>query len=141
MGLGKSVIIPTTIRQLIQRRKAQRVLVVAPLRVVKQTWSKRTEKWDHLKDLNYLVVTDSKSQGIKALQRDANIYTINRENLKWLIESSGTPFDYDVLMVNELSNFESYRPQRSKAFERVQPLVKRIVGLAGTLPSNSLMNL
>ena len=99
------------------------------------------EKWDHLKGLNYSVVTGSKFQRIKALQQDVDIYIINRENLKWLIESSGTSFDYDMLVIDELSSFKSYRSQRFKALKRVRPLIKRVVGLTGTPSSNGLMDL
>ena len=141
MGLGKSVITLTAIKQLIQQGKVQRVLVIAPLRVAKQTWPEEIEKWDHLKDLNYSVVTGSKLQRIKALQQDVDIYIINRENLKWLIESSGTSFDYDMLVIDELSSFKSYRSQRFKALKRVRPLIKRVVGLTGTPSSNGLMDL
>ena len=141
MGLGKSVITLTAIKQLIQQGKVQRVLVVAPLRVAKQTWPEEIEKWDHLKGLTYSVVTGSRTQRIKALQQDVNIYIINRENLKWLIESSGTSFDYDMLVIDELSSFKSYRSQRFKALKRVRPLIKRVVGLTGTPSSNGLMDL
>ena len=78
MGLGKSVITLTAIKQLIQQGKVQRVLVVAPLRVAKQTWPEEIKKWDHLKGLTYSVVTGSRLQRIKALQQDVDIYIINR---------------------------------------------------------------
>lgn len=141
MGLGKSVITLTAIKQLIQQGKVQRVLVVAPLRVAKQTWPEEIKKWDHLKGLTYSVVTGSRLQRIKALQQDVDIYIINRENLKWLIESSGNSFDYDMLVIDELSSFKSYRSQRFKALKRVRPLIKRVVGLTGTPSSNGLMDL
>ena len=139
MGLGKSVITLTAIQQLILQGKVHRVLGVAPLRVAKQTWPEEIEKWDHLKDLTYSVVTGSKIQRIKALQQNVDIYIINRENLKWLIESSGVPFDYDMLVIDELSSFKSYRSQRFKALKRVRPLVKRVVGLTGTPSSNGFV--
>lgn len=141
MGLGKSVITLTAIKQLIQEGKVHRVLVVAPLRVAKQTWPDEIEKWDHLKSLTYSVVTGPKIQRIKALQQDVDIYIINRENLKWLIEFSGMNFDYDMLVIDELSSFKSYRSQRFKALKRVRPLIKRVVGLTGTPSSNGLMDL
>lgn len=140
MGLGKSVITLTAIKQLIHQDKVHRVLVVAPLRVAKQTWPEEINKWDHLKDLTYSVITGNKSQRVKAAQKEVDIYIINRENLKWLIESS-IPFDYDMLVIDELSSFKSYRSQRFKALKRVRPLIKRIVGLTGTPSSNGLMDL
>ena len=140
MGLGKSVITLTAIKQLIHQDKVHRVLVVAPLRVAKQTWPEEINKLDHLKDLTYSVITGNKSQRVKAAQKEVDIYIINRENLKWLIESS-IPFDYDMLVIDELSSFKSYRSQRFKALKRVRPLIKRIVGLTGTPSSNGLMDL
>ena len=122
MGLGKSVITLTAINELINDRfEINRVLVVAPLRVAKQTWPEEIKKWDHLKGLKYSVVTGSKDQRIKALQTPANVYIINRENLKWLIESSGMNFDYDMLVIDELSSFKSYRSQRFRCLQKVRP--------------------
>lgn len=141
MGLGKSGITLTAIKQLIQQDKVHRVLVIVPLHVVKQTWPEEINKWDHLKDLTYSVITGSKSRRIKSLQQNVDIYIINRENLKWLIESSVVPFDYDMLVIDELSSFKSYRSQRFKALKRVRPLIKRVVGLTGTPSSNGLMDL
>ena len=142
MGLGKSVITLTAINELINDRfEINRVLVVAPLRVAKQTWPEEIKKWDHLKGLKYSVVTGSKDQRIKALQTPANVYIINRENLKWLIESSGMNFDYDMLVIDELSSFKSYRSQRFRCLQKVRPLIKRVVGLTGTPSSNGLMDL
>lgn len=140
MGLGKSVITLTAIKHLINRGEVQRVLVVAPLRVAKQTWPEELNKWDHLNNLTYSVITGNKSQRIKAAKQDVDIYIINRENLKWLIESS-IPFDYDMLVIDELSSFKSYRSQRFRALKKVRPLIKRVVGLTGTPSSNGLMDL
>ncbi|HJF53940.1 MAG TPA: DEAD/DEAH box helicase [Limosilactobacillus coleohominis] len=140
MGLGKSVITLTAIKDLIDHGEVQRVLVVAPLRVAKQTWPEELNKWDHLKDLTYSVITGNKNQRIKAAQQDVDIYIINRENLKWLIESA-IPFDYDMLVIDELSSFKSYRSQRFRALKKVRPLIKRVVGLTGTPSSNGLMDL
>lgn len=131
MGLGKSVITLTAIKRLINRGEVQRVLVVAPLRVAKQTWPEELNKWDHLKGLTYSVITGNKAQRIRAAQKDVDIYIINRENLKWLIESA-IPFDYDMLVIDELSSFKSYRSQRFRALKKVRPLIKRVVGLTGT---------
>lgn len=140
MGLGKSVITLTAIKHLIDRGEVQRILIVAPLRVAKQTWPEELNKWDHLKNLTYSLITGNKSQRIKAVQQDVDIYIINRENLKWLIESS-IPFDYDMLVIDELSSFKSYRSQRFRALKKVRPLIKRVVGLTGTPSSNGLMDL
>lgn len=142
MGLGKSIITLTAINDLIYNRfEVNRVLVVAPLRVAKNTWPAEIKKWDHLKQLTYSVVTGTKQQRLAALQKDANLHIINRENLKWLVEESGFPFCYDMIVIDELSSFKSYQSQRFKCLKKVRPRVKRIVGLTGTPSSNGLMDL
>lgn len=142
MGLGKSVITLTAINELIYNRfEVNRVLVVAPLRVAKNTWPTEIKKWDHLKQLTYSVITGTKQQRLAALQKDVNIHIINRENLKWLVEESGISFCYDMIVIDELSSFKSYQSQRFKCFKKVRPWVKRIVGLTGTPSSNGLMDL
>lgn len=142
MGLGKSVITLTAINDLIYNRfEVNRVLVIAPLRVANNTWPDEIKKWDHLNHLTYSVVTGSKQQRLTALKQNANLYIINRENLKWLVEDSGVPFFYDMIIIDELSSFKSYRSQRFKCLKRLRPHVKRIIGLTGTPSSNGLMDL
>lgn len=142
MGLGKSVITLTAINNLIYNRfEINRVLVIAPLRVANNTWPDEIKKWDHLSHLTYSVVTGSKQQRLAALKQDVNLYIINRENLKWLVEDSGAPFFYDMIVIDELSSFKSYRSQRFKCLKKLRPHVKRIVGLTGTPSSNGLMDL
>lgn len=142
MGLGKSVITLTAINDLIYNRfEINRVLVIAPLRVANNTWPDEIKKWDHLNHLTYSVVTGSKRQRLAALKQDVNLYIINRENLKWLVEDSGVPFFYDMIIIDELSSFKSYRSQRFKCLKKLRPHVKRIVGLTGTPSSNGLMDL
>ena len=142
MGLGKSVITLTAINDLIYNRfEINRVLVIAPLRVANNTWPDEIKKWDHLSHLTYSVVTGNKQQRLAALRQDVNLYIINRENLKWLVEDYGVPFFYDMIVIDELSSFKSYRSQRFKCLKKLRPYVKRIVGLTGTPSSNGLMDL
>ncbi|MCT3440175.1 DEAD/DEAH box helicase [Limosilactobacillus fermentum] len=142
MGLGKSVITLTAINDLIYNRfEVNRVLVIAPLRVANNTWPDEIKKWDHLSHLTYSVVTGNKQQRLAALRQDVNLYIINRENLKWLVEDYGVPFFYDMIVIDELSSFKSYRSQRFKCLKKLRPYVKRIVGLTGTPSSNGLMDL
>ena len=117
------------------------MLVVAPLRVARETWSAEIEKWEHLQDLVYSVAVDSEAERKAALLRQADIYIINRENLGWLIEDSGVPFDFDMVVIDELSSFKNHGTKRFKAMLKVRPKVKRIVGLTGTPASNGLMDL
>lgn len=118
-----------------------RILVVAPLRVARNTWSDEIEKWDHLHHLTFAIAVGSEKERLEALKKQADITMINRENLQWLIEKSGQPFEYDMVVIDELSSFKNHQAKRFKALMKVRPKVKRIVGLTGTPSSNGLMDL
>ena len=142
MGLGKTSITLTAIEQLIYDSfEVSKVLVVAPLRVARNTWSDEIHKWNHLKHLRYSIVLGSAAERKKALEADADIYIINRENLQWLIEQSGVNFFWDMVVLDELSSFKNWNSKRFKAFMKVRPNVKRVIGLTGTPSSNGLMDL
>ena len=142
MGLGKTVCTLTAIEHLIYDTfEVSKVLIVAPLRVAKVTWSDEINKWDHLSHLTYSVAVGSEKERLSALKKKADLYMINRENLQWLIEKSGLPFDYDMVVLDELSSFKSWQSKRFRAFMKVRPKVQRVVGLTGTPSSNGLMDL
>ena len=142
MGLGKTSITLTAINDLLfDSFDVHKVLVVAPLRVARDTWSAEIEKWEHLKDLRYSVVVGTERERLKALSIPADIYIINRENVQWLVEDSGFPFDFDMAVIDELSSFKNHQSKRFKAFMKVRPKLKRIVGLTGTPAGNGLMDL
>ncbi len=142
MGLGKSVITLTAIFDLVlDSFLIRKVLVIAPLRVARDTWPFEIEKWDHLKDLTYSVAIGTEQERKFALMRNVDVYIINRENVDWLVNKSGLPFDFDMVVVDELSSFKAYSSKRFKALRRVRPKVKRIVGLTGTPSGNGLMDL
>lgn len=142
MGLGKSVITLTAIFDLtLDSFLVQKVLVIAPLRVARDTWPAEIEKWDHLKGLKYTVVVGSEVQRKTALMKRAQVYIINRENVEWLISRSAIPFDFDMVVIDELSSFKSHQAKRFKSLLKVRPKIKRIVGLTGTPSSNGLMDL
>ena len=141
-GLGKTAITLTAIEKLMfDDFEISKVLIVAPLRVAKVTWSDEIQKWDHLSLLTYSVAVGNEQERLQALKKSAGIYIINRENLQWLVEKSGLPFDYDMVVLDELSSFKSWQSKRFKAFMKVRPKVKRVVGLTGTPSSNGLMDL
>ena len=121
--------------------EVNKVLIIAPLRVARDTWPAEIEKWDHLHGLSYSIVVGTAAERKKALAADADIFIINRENVPWLIEDSGYPFDYDMLVVDELSSFKNWQAKRFKSLMKVRPKVKRVVGLTGTPSSNGLMDL
>lgn len=142
MGLGKTSITLTAINDLLfDRFEIHKVLVVAPLRVARDTWSAEIEKWEHLKNLQYSVVVGTAQERISALCIPADIYIINRENIQWLVEESGLPFDFDMAVIDELSSFKNHQSKRFRAFMKVRPKLKRIVGLTGTPAGNGLMDL
>ena len=142
MGLGKTSITLTALNNLLfDSFEVCRILVIAPLRVARNTWGAEIEKWDHLKELKYSVAVGTETERMAALRKKADIYLINRENVQWLISESGIPFDFDMVVIDELSSFKNHQTKRFRALMKVRPKVKRIVGLTGTPSSNGLMDL
>lgn len=142
MGLGKTSITLTALDQLLfDRFEAHRVLIIAPLRVARDTWPDELKKWDHLRRIQMSVVVGSAEERMAALKQKADLYVINRENVKWLIEESGQRFDFDTVVIDELSSFKSYQAKRFRALMKVRPKVRRIIALTGTPSSNGLMDL
>ena len=141
-GLGKTSIALTAIDDMLHDSfEISKILVVAPIRVCTNSWSDEIRKWDHLSDLRFSVAVGTKEERLAALKADADLYIINRENLQWLIEESGLPFDYDMCVLDELSSFKNWQTKRFKAFMKVRPKLKRVVGMTGTPSSNGLMDL
>lgn len=124
-----------------QEFEIRKPLIIAPLRVARDTWPAEIQKWDHLEGMTWSVITGTARERLAALRKKADIYIINRENVQWLVEQSGTPFDYDMLVIDELSSFKSWQAKRFKALMKVRPFVKRVVGLTGTPTSGGLMDL
>lgn len=142
MGLGKTVVTLTAINEMCRDTfLVSKVLVIAPLRVARDTWPAEIEKWNHLKGLTYAVAVGTEAERRAALLQKASVYIINRENLCWLIEDSGLPFDFDMVVIDELSSFKSHRAKRFKSLLKARPRIKRIVGLTGTPSTNGLMDL
>ena len=142
MGLGKTSITLTALNNLLfDSFEVRRILVIAPLRVARNTWGAEIEKWDHLNSLHYSVAVGTETERLSALKKPADIYLINRENVQWLISESGISFDFDMVVIDELSSFKNHQTKRFKALMKVRPKVKRIVGLTGTPSSNGLMDL
>ena len=142
MGLGKTVCTLDAINQLMYDSfEVRKVLVIAPLRVAKVTWSDEIRKWKNLSHLRYSIAVGTEKERVAALNADADIYIINRENVQWLVEKSGVPFEYDMVVIDELSSFKNWNSKRFKAFMKVRPRVKRVVGLTGTPSPNGMMDL
>lgn len=142
MGLGKTSITLTALNDLLfDSFEAHRILVIAPLRVARDTWPAEADKWDHLQNLICSIAVGTETERRAAFIRPADIYIINRENVQWLIEESKLPFNFDTLVVDELSSFKNYQAKRFRALMKVRPKVKRIIGLTGTPSANGLMDL
>ena len=145
MGLGKTVITLTAIDRLMYWDfTISKVLVIAPLRVAEDTWSRECQKWEHLKHFKIVKVLGGKEKREKALSQDGDIYIINRENVTWLINECSTigcGWDFDMVVIDELSSFKAAKSQRFKALKKFIPLAKRVVGLTGTPAPNGLLDL
>jgi SNF2 family DNA or RNA helicase len=140
MGLGKTVITLTALWELLlDYFSVNKVLVIAPKRVAEDTWSREYAKWDHLKGISISKVLGTVRERENALHADADIYIVNRENVTWLVENHD--WDFDTVIVDELSSFKSNKAQRFKALKKVRSKIRRIVGLTGTPAPNGLMDL
>lgn len=142
MGLGKSVIALTAIWQLLlDYFLVHRVLVIAPLRVARDTWPQEARKWDHLEGLSLAVAVGSKQERLDALAKGAMVTVINRENVPWLVAHYGKSWPFDMIVIDELSSFKNHRAKRFTALVKMRSFVTRWVGLTGTPASNGLMDL
>lgn len=142
MGMGKTAITLTAIDDLLYNHFAvNKVLIIAPLRVAETTWADEVAKWQHLQDLRISTVIGSVKVREKALAADADIYTINRENVPWLVERLGREWCFDMVVIDESSSFKNHQSKRFRALRAVRPRIKRIVELTGTPAPNGLMDL
>lgn len=145
MGLGKTVTTLTALRDLmLDDMSVSKVLVIAPLRVARDTWPAEVRKWDHLHDLDVSVMIGTVQDRTVALNHRAMIYIINRENVQWLVgyyEKHGLRWDFDCVVIDELSSFKNHKSLRFKWLRKIRPFVSRWIGLTGTPTSNGLMDL
>lgn len=142
MGLGKTVTTLTAVDELMNDYlEIKKVLVIAPKRVAEDTWSRETSKWDHINHLRISRILGSEKQRLEALRVKADIYVINRENVSWLVQKLGLKWDFDMVIIDELSSFKNHQAKRFKDLKKVRPLIKRLVGLTGTPAPNGYMDL
>lgn len=142
LGLGKTVITLTAAVELMHDRfDVARTLVIAPLRVAQSTWAQEAAKWEHTRHLRIAKVLGTPARRRRALEQDADVWIINRENVPWLVKECGKRWPFDMVIVDELSSFKSSTAQRFRALRKVRPLIKRIVGLTGTPAPNGLLDL
>lgn len=143
MGLGKTVSTLTAVEKLMfDYLLVDKTLVIAPKLVAQDTWVSEVDKWEHLSGLRVSVCIGSVEQRVKALEADADIYTINRENVAWLVDYYKKPqyFPFDMVVIDELSSFKSPSAKRFKALRKVRPFVNRVVGLTGTFNPNGYLD-
>ncbi len=139
-GLGKTVVTLTALWELLYDYfDATKVLVIAPLRVARDTWSRECEKWDHLHGLTISKILGSVKERKMALYKKADIYVINRENVEWLIKNA--EWDFDTVIIDELSSFKSPSAKRFRSLKKVRHKIRRIVGLTGTPAPNGLLDI
>ena len=117
------------------------ILVIAPKRVAENTWSKESEKWEHLQHLRVSRVMGSLTNRLAALRAPADIYVINRELVVWLVETLGKNWPFKIVVIDELSSFKSAQAKRFKALRRVRGRIRRLIGLTGTPRPNGLEDL
>ena len=145
MGLGKSIVALTAITDLMfDSFEVGKVLVIAPLRVAKNVWPQEKESWEHTSFLRMSVIVGTAKQREAAIRTPADVYVINRENVKWLIDwldKRHIPWPFDMVVIDELSSFKNHSSQRWRALRKARPKIKRMVGLTGTPASNGLMDL
>lgn len=142
MGMGKTVITLTAINDLLYDYfDVAKVLVIAPLRVAETTWTDECRQWNHLAGLIISPVIGTLSERVRALKTKADVYTINRENVVWLVDYYGKDWPFDMVVIDESSSFKNHQSKRFKALKRVRPIIKRLVELTGTPAPNGLMDL
>ena len=118
-GLGKTSITLTALNDLMfDKFEVRKVLIIAPIRVCKNSWAAEIAKWDHLEGLNYSLVLGRREQRLAALRQKADLYIINRENVQWLIESSGMPFDFDMVVIVRAEFLQDHQSKRFKALRK-----------------------
>lgn len=142
MGLGKTVVTMTVLKEYLQELFCiDKVLIIAPKKVAEDTWTREAAKWDHLNDLRISPVLGTEKQRRAAMERPADLYVINRENVQWLVENYGAHWPFDAVVIDELSSFKSPKAKRWRLLKRVAPLCKVVWGLTGTPASNGYMDL
>ena len=142
MGLGKTVSTLTAIQELREMGFIDKVLIIAPKKVAQVTWKDEINNWEHLKGLRISVIDGTAAQRRAAMMADADIYTVSRDNVVWLVvEHGGVKLPYDMVVIDELSSFKNYASKRFKALRRVRKFIPRVVGLTGTPAPNGLIDL
>jgi len=145
MGLGKTVSTLTAI-DIINLVEPGPTLVLAPLRVASSTWPDEVAKWQHLSDLTISPIVGDASSRRKALATKADVYTINYENLPWLVEQCGETWPFAKIVADESTKLKGFRLRqggmRARELARVaHSKASRFIQLTGTPSPNGLQDL
>lgn len=146
MGTGKTVSTLTALDRLALVEQVYPALVLAPLRVAKSTWPSEVNKWDHLSHIKFSVIAGNVKERLAALNTKADVYTMNYENLEWLVTTLGDKWPFVTVVADEGSRLKSYRTRqgskRAKALGKVaHSHVNRFISLTGTPAPNGLVDL
>lgn len=159
MGLGKTIMALNAIDVLIRFEEIKKVLIIAPLRVARTTWKEETLKWDHLKYIRVSTIVGTEAERKRALLSEADVYTINYENLPWLLSQIGSKWPFKMVIADESTKVKGHRSHsktlksgertlyctgalRTSAIARVAfKKTKRWVNLTGTPAPNGLIDL
>lgn len=143
LGLGKTSITLTVMAKWLDSFQVLKPLIIAPKLVTEQTWKAEIAKWDHTKHLRLSRIIGTEKQRIKALETEADIYAISRDNIAWLVKYmlKKKKLMFDCLIIDELSSFKNRDSMRFRALKKLAPKVLRVVGLTATPAPNSLLDL
>ena len=142
MGMGKSICTLTALNDLkYDMFEAVKILIIAPKLVARDTWDAEILKWDHTRNLTWSKILGTQKQRLQALEQEADIYLINRENVAWLVDRYGKKWPFDTVVIDELSSFKDSSSRRFRSLRKVRPLIKRLIGLTGTPAPNGYMDL
>ena len=141
-GLGKTVTTLTAVKDLLDNCIISNCLVIAPKRVAEVTWKDEIANWEHLNGLTISVIAGTAKERREAMEKKADIYTIGRDNIVWLVtEQGGIKLPYDMVVIDELTSFKNSSSKRFRALRKVRKFIPRVVGLTGTPSPNGLIDL
>lgn len=141
-GLGKTVSTLTAIKELLDSCIISNVLIIAPKRVAEVTWKDEIANWEHLNGLTISVIAGTVKERQEAMAKKADIYTIGRDNIVWLVtEHGGIKLPYDMVVIDELTSFKNSSSKRFRALRKVRKFIPRVVGLTGTPTPQGMIDL
>lgn len=141
-GLGKTAPTLTLASDLLADWSVTKVLVISTKRVAKFTWPDEVHEWEHLQHLRVIDCTGGVKRATSQLEKDGDIYTINVENLPWLVDFYKKKWPFDMVIIDESTKFKSPSAKRFIAMRRVVKagLIDYMIQLTGTPAPNGLLD-